>query len=1596
VRLNWTALATTCCVLAIAAPPLHAQDTNDPADTRDLGNLAAPRDELPSDPHISRLLGQLRIRVVLPELQSAQNALLNNEFDRAAKVSSDVLKRIPDSTGARYLYARSLLWQNNLIAARQHIDKLMVNPIAPQAQTRMLAIRWAHRRMTNIYQNPKFPRDHFLAVQFWQTMRFAMKQAVWVGRKNGHEEYAVYMAGILAEIDLKRLDIDMQFVRERIAEQDGIAPDAVEIDEHPDIKSIADEINKRRHNALKYFRTAYGVNPTNPHIVGHYAHALSRLKNWDSLWLLTKAVSQEHTVDPQIADRLAAAVAMIPDNVKTEQQRTEIVQRLESAIAQADPAPAAPDVPADTSPAPPPTTPQPAMTAHAPMTPAPAPDSPVTAPDQPARPASMPDTPALPDAPLIASEPPPSGNALTSARLLMLDGKFEAAQRKLNDHLQNNPADPDARFLLARCRYERKEYDAAREILAELANEFPNNVAVSREFGRTLEQLGGQDLAQATYAQATKMNLQNAQSKRALMIHEFARSPELSQADIEKMYADDPADPKAILFKLNMEKAEARHDEVRRVVESTETIAPLEDSHVYLLTDGYKFLGELKKAEHWARELVDRRPDVIETHIRLAETMLAQGNVQEVEQYLQTVQGQFKNGWEVKKILGALYVKRSMFDKAMTELTQVLAVQPDDVSARLMTAQALAGLSQTDDAITHLRHVLDRDPNHVRANVLAARIYQFRGDTRTANEYLDRIDASQSGASDGPALLAQLKLRQGDVDGARDLCLRAIAGGNTEAMLRTLLVHIYMRQDNPAEAQKHVLALLRAQPNRPQVYDLATRFYKATDNITQGLTELRNLQAQNDTLSRLAQATLLHAAEQTQEALNTLLPAYQSLIDDRKQLALIVANTLTQLYLQLEQHEQAHDIFDSLIAADLFTTEATLSQIQLRIGVDPTDKTIRDLRTLSRNLDPQRDTRLNYRIIQTLVQIKKPDLALILLDRWIAYQPKAVTLLRWKASLLSQLGRTSKALTIYDRAVQLQPNNIAMQLERVKAYLAIFDYPSAETCLANMMSIDDGARVASLTAMGQMYVGLGLNQRAAATFEQLEQTGQARDPGVLLAMGRALAALDVSDQARAKLDAVPAKTSQFVAAQMLLAQLEVRAGQTDLAAARLKQMLATPAVLASTVNELLKLNLRSEHDGQLIRLADQAIAIDQLSEPQRLKWLGVRVSLEASKKGWLPVLAMLEQLQASSPDRLQLSVARIVLLLRLDEEEAARELYRSDERIAASPIGPLIAMLVREVPRGAPKSGPVSEFLFGLASRNKVRAGRVLNRFGSHTMLYRTDIAPLLDRPDASSLQVSESAKQLIGALLAMQSGIPELAAELAEEQTVNEALAPVAYGLLIQAQSKLQQSTDVAMHRVRDALPDSTLALFVGQQLAVTTKEFDKALEFNEALLAREPENSHALYRHALLLQRAQRYDDALELLHGLWEGESNYRLSAGNDLAYLMAERQPHLIEEAHQIAQKVLTATPNSAPLLDTLGWIEHQRGDSRQALAYMGRAVSQLSALPEVHYHMGMVYRDLGNAKWARYHLEQAASGDADNPDVEKARQALQQQSAKAPQ
>ena len=94
--------------------------------------------------------------------------------------------------------------------------------------------------------------------------------------------------------------------------------------------------------------------------------------------------------------------------------------------------------------------------------------------------------------------------------------------------------------------------------------------------------------------------------------------------------------------------------------------------------------------------------------------------------------------------------------------------------------------------------------------------------------------------------------------------------------------------------------------------------------------------------------------------------------------------------------------------------------------------------------------------------------------------------------------------------------------------------------------------------------------------------------------------------------------------------------------------------------------------------------------------------------------------------------------------------------------------------------------------------------------------------------------------------------------------------------------------------------------------------------------------------------------------------QLLAGKDLAYLLAEHKRERIDEAYQIAKDLIKQMPDNTPLLDTLGWIEHYRGNHREALALLNRAASGLKHVPEYHRHMAVSYQDAGNATWSQYH------------------------------
>jgi len=96
-------------------------------------------------------------------------------------------------------------------------------------------------------------------------------------------------------------------------------------------------------------------------------------------------------------------------------------------------------------------------------------------------------------------------------------------------------------------------------------------------------------------------------------------------------------------------------------------------------------------------------------------------------------------------------------------------------------------------------------------------------------------------------------------------------------------------------------------------------------------------------------------------------------------------------------------------------------------------------------------------------------------------------------------------------------------------------------------------------------------------------------------------------------------------------------------------------------------------------------------------------------------------------------------------------------------------------------------------------------------------------------------------------------------------------------------------------------------------------------------------------------------------------------NYLAYTWAERQENL-GEALALAEKADALKPDSGYIIDTLGWIHFQLGNTKEALALLERAVPLSSQDPVVLDHLGDVLMKLGREQEALNTYRQALDGD----------------------
>jgi len=169
-------------------------------------------------------------------------------------------------------------------------------------------------------------------------------------------------------------------------------------------------------------------------------------------------------------------------------------------------------------------------------------------------------------------------------------------------------------------------------------------------------------------------------------------------------------------------------------------------------------------------------------------------------------------------------------------------------------------------------------------------------------------------------------------------------------------------------------------------------------------------------------------------------------------------------------------------------------------------------------------------------------------------------------------------------------------------------------------------------------------------------------------------------------------------------------------------------------------------------------------------------------------------------------------------------------------------------------------------------------------------------------------------------------------------------------------------LQQLRDHDPKESVRLYLVE--AEILQEIGKPLQamalFDRALKA-HPGDPRLLYGRALLAASLDKVDMAERDLREVLR-KNPKDADALNALGYTLAD-QTDRYEEALVYIKEALALKPDSAAILDSMGWVQYKLGNLKEALRYLERAMG-LVPDAEIAAHLGEVLWKMGERKKAR--------------------------------
>lgn len=1176
---------------------------------------------------------------------------------------------------------------------------------------------------------------------------------------------------------------------------------------------------------------------------------------------------------------------------------------------------------------------------------------------------------------------------ISSAKLMMAGGQNDKALPILAKLIDDGSAHADAFMLYAYALYDSGDNERCREILERMLPDAKAVSAVQTLYGLTLWRLGEFGGARDALREACRLDPSNKQAIDAFA-NVMAQQGMLgaSRDDIDAFYELDPTNPRAIQFKLQHAAASGDTQQAATIIEELERRPDHSPVELGLLYSANTLLGRYNAAEEWARKLIVLKPEAQENWMRLAAAQLRQEDELGLEATLGEISKRFPDAPGAAQITGELYFEIQQYERSAAALGMAVEEDAGNLEARIALARALAAIGRFNSALDEVKQVLDVEPDNAQALALGARIAGTRDEDDLADEYLSRIDPDQVDAVKDPALAAQVRISRGELDEAEAICTKAIASGNSSPLLRLVLAGIYQEKGEPERAEEHLVALVRHYPNSAEVYAWLGQFYVSAGLTEEGLQKLKSVEVYNEPLAVLAQAGMLRAADRQDDAILLLDPMLDRMIHRHDPMAPTVAEAISQLHKQNGDTLASEAVFSRLYKQQASGATELLDEVLSGWDTDTPARRLAKLDAASVRV-PAGDTPALIELSRRYAMLGRPEQSLVIVQRGLAETPENEALLGVKAGVLVLMGRADEAVAAYRQAMDQSPEDRSLRVRYARALSKDGQWPEAENELMLLVREDSDVATLARTALLEVYLELGLYERAASSVDAvLDKLQVGEDAALDLMIGKVLMARDRHAEAQHHYASVSADSPYYPAARVMHALSQVELGDLASAQEEITRLVKDPAMSRRTLAILLAWDPLDESGRPLLVSADQAADPDQFSYDLSQRWLAMRLRLADIRGDWVHANETLARI-AQANDEDAVTTLRAVLLYQLGDTDEAANLLRQAPGLERSAAGSLLAFALGSQP---PKTGRVHPMMAVLSTLDEGDRGQlesVASGYYGIKTLFVDDLLAVC--PDGERADETHRAgyRDLAMAVVALEGRMPGLAEALCESALKRTPDNLTAIALLAAAKIDLGRDFAGLADRTRRIAPGSSLSLMLDVTIKAAVGDHGGTLTSLRELTARHAGNPYLRYQLAQELSAVGQSDEAAERFKLVAEAPGPYQLAAKNDLAFLRAQNGGDSLNEAVGLAREVLKVLPSNPAVLDTAGWIEHLRGRNETALGMMTRSIIALSDVPEAHYHLGAVYHAMGQDRWARYHLQQAAAGTEGERGVTEAQDLL---------